>query len=66
MEVGLVKKMIPITDTPRSKKGRYYITDNFTRFWLRYIFPNLSAIEEGIFDIDLIKKGLRRVSWKCL
>jgi len=56
MEVGLVKKVIPITDTPRSKKGRYYITDNFTRFWFRYIFPNLSAIEEGIFDIDLIKK----------
>ena len=56
IEVGLVRKEIPITESPRSKKGRYYITDNFTRFWFRYIFPNLSGIEEGVFDIDLIKK----------
>ena len=56
IEVGLVRKEIPITESPRSKKGRYYITDNFTRFWFRYIFPNLSGIEEGVFDIGLIKK----------
>jgi len=56
IEVGIMKKEIPITESPRSKRGRYYITDNFTRFWFRYIFPNLSAIEEGVFDIGLIKK----------
>jgi len=40
--------------------GRYYINDNFIRFWFRYIYPNLSSIEEGIFDINDIKKDYNR------
>ncbi len=56
MLTGFVKREVPITDTLRSKRGRYFINDNFTAFWFRYIFPNLSAIEEGIFEIDSIKR----------
>jgi len=40
--------------------GRYYISDNFLKFWFRFIYPNISAIEEGIFDIDLIKRDYNR------
>jgi len=55
IEVGLVRREVPVTESERSKKGRYYISDNFTAFWLRYIQPNLSAIEEGVFSIDTIR-----------
>ncbi len=56
IETGFIVREVPVTESPRSKKGRYYITDNFITFWFRYIHPNLSAIEEGIFDINEIKE----------
>ncbi len=56
MLTEFIKREVPITENWRSKKGRYFIKDNFTAFWFRYIFPNLSAIEEGIFDVDRIRK----------
>ncbi len=41
----------------QSRQNRYYIKDNFVKFWFRFIYPNLSFIEEGIFSIDEIKKN---------
>ena len=55
IEVGMIKKVVPITEKAKSRLGRYYISDNFIRFWFRYIYPNLSSIEEGIFDINVVK-----------
>ncbi len=60
IEVGMIKRDIPITEKAKSRLGRYYISDNFLKFWFRYIYPNVSAIEEGIFDIDLIKSDYNR------
>jgi len=40
----------------KEKDGRYYLSDNFLKFWFRYIYPNLSLIEEGIFDVREIQK----------
>jgi AAA+ ATPase superfamily predicted ATPase len=40
----------------KEKDGRYYLSDNFLKFWFRFVYPNLSFIEEGIFNIDEIKK----------
>ncbi len=60
MEVGMIKREVPITEKAKSRLGRYYISDNFLKFWFRYIYPNVSAIEEGIFDIDLIKRDYNR------
>ena len=40
----LIKRRTPITKK-NSKKGRYYLEDNFFRFWFRYIFPNKSQLE---------------------
>ncbi|MCD6477143.1 MAG: ATP-binding protein, partial [Candidatus Aenigmarchaeota archaeon] len=56
IEIGLVKRIVPITENIKSRKGRYYISDNFLKFWFKYIYPNLSSIEEGIFNINIIKK----------
>ena len=40
----LIKRRTPITKKT-SKRGRYYLEDNFFRFWFRYIFPNKSQLE---------------------
>jgi len=56
IETGFVVREVPVTEGPRSRKGRYYIADNFTSFWFRYIYPNLSAIEEGVFDVSEVRE----------
>lgn len=56
IEVGMIKRVVPVTENPKSRLGRYYINDNFLKFWFRYIYPNLSSIEEGIFDINVIRE----------
>lgn len=56
IEVGFIKRKVPITENIKSRKGRYLISDNFLKFWFKYIYPNLSSIEEGIFDKNIIKK----------
>lgn len=55
-DIKMIKRIVPITENIKSRKGKYYLSDNFLRFWFRYIYPNLSSIEEGIFDINIIKK----------
>ncbi len=55
MEVEFIERAVPVLESEKSKLGRYFLKDNFLRFWFRFIYPNLSAIEEGIFSIDEIK-----------
>ncbi len=55
IQVGMVKRLVPITENPASRLGRYYLSDNFLKFWFRHIYPNLSSIEEGVFDTAIIK-----------
>jgi AAA+ ATPase superfamily predicted ATPase len=56
LEVKMIKRVVPVTESIKSRLGRYYLSDNFLKFWFRYIYPNLSAIEEGIFDARYIKQ----------
>lgn len=55
MEVGFVRRVVPVTENVKSRKGRYFISDNFIRFWFRFIYPNLSSIEEGVFSAEGIR-----------
>ena len=55
VEVKMIERVVPITENIKSRRGQYYLSDNFLKFWFRYIYPNLSSIEEGIFDIDIIR-----------
>jgi AAA+ ATPase superfamily predicted ATPase len=57
IEVKMVRRLVPITEKEKSRHGRYYISDNFLKFWFRYIYENLSSIEEGIFDVNSIKQN---------
>ncbi|MEF8849117.1 MAG: ATP-binding protein [Candidatus Thermoplasmatota archaeon] len=54
----LVKRRVPITEK-ESKKGRYYIQDNFFRFWFKFVFPNRSQMETDKKTLlEQIKKSL--------
>ncbi|RLI61497.1 MAG: ATP-binding protein [Promethearchaeia archaeon] len=55
IEIEFIHREIPITDKIPSRNGRYFLKDNFLRFWFRYIYGNLSSLEEGILSIDEIK-----------
>lgn len=43
----LVRKMRPIFAKERSQSVRYEISDNFLRFWFRYVYHNLGLVQLG-------------------
>lgn len=47
IELGFIVKNTPITEkTPeKSRKGLYFISDNFVRFWFRYVYPYKGELE---------------------
>ncbi len=57
IEVGMVKREVPVTENIKSRRGRYYLADNFLKFWFRYIYPNLSLLESGSFNTSIIKSN---------
>lgn len=46
-ELGFVEKRVPITEknAEKSRKGLYFISDNFLRFWFRYVYPYKGELE---------------------
>lgn len=48
-ELGLIKKEFPVTESnpAKSRKGLYWISDYFLRFWFNFIFQYHSEIEIG-------------------
>lgn len=57
IEMDLVVREVPVTEKPSSKRGHYYVADNFLAFWFCYVYPNLSRIEEGTFDVAEIQEN---------
>jgi len=53
----LVEREVPVTEKmpEKSKKGLYKISDNFLKFWFRFIYNNKSEIEIGNMNY-VIKK----------
>ncbi len=65
MEIGMIRKDIPIFENNEdtSKKGRYVIGDNFTRFWFRFVHPYRSQLMRddnsfalSRFDTDFVQR----------
>jgi hypothetical protein len=52
INLEFVEREIPITDSPKSKKGRYIIKDNFFRFWFNFVYPNKGEIEIETYTMD--------------
>ncbi|WP_371731561.1 ATP-binding protein [Thermococcus sp. MV11] len=48
----LVRREVPVTESERSRKARYYINDRFFEFWFRFVKPNRGRIEIGTFEMD--------------
>jgi len=55
--LGIVEHRVPVTEDIRSKKGRYFLKDNFFRFYARFIYRNMSLYQGGRYDL-LIEKTL--------
>ena len=47
IELGFLVKNTPITEKnpEKSRKGLYFIADNFVRFWFRYVYPYKGELE---------------------
>ena len=47
IELGFLVKDTPVTEKnpEKSRKGLYFISDNFVRFWFRYVYPSPGELE---------------------
>jgi uncharacterized protein len=61
-ELHIVERRVPAT-VPRDQRttlGRYYLEDNYLRFYFRFVHPNLDLLELGLLDElwETIEEGL--------
>lgn len=54
-DLGFIEKRTPITEKnpEKSRKGLYFIADNFLRFWFCYVYPYKGELELGNMQIVL-------------
>lgn len=59
ISLDLVARQVPITDSnpEKSKKGLYFLTDNFIEFWFKFVYPYRSFIEMG--DLEYVINKIR-------
>ena len=59
-DLHLIEKRLPVTASKKSKRGLYYIEDNYLDFWFKFIFPNQSYMEQNpqLFYDDIIEPEL--------
>lgn len=50
-EYSLINRNKPMFAKPESRKARWSISDNYLRFWFRFIYPNQSMIELGKHEL---------------
>lgn len=62
-DLGFIEKRTPITEKnpEKSRKGLYFIADNFLRFWFCYVYPYKGELELDNMQIvlDEIHKGFK-------
>ena len=54
-DLGFIEKRTPITEKKpeKSRKGLYFISDHFIRFWFRYVYPYKGELELDNMQIVL-------------
>lgn len=55
---GLVGRLKPLLSKPTSKTSAYEISDQFLRFWFRFVWPYQSLVERG--QLSLLKQNMLR------
>lgn len=65
IQIDLVERKVPVTvaNPQKSKKGLYFITDNFISFWFRFVYPYRSSLEIG--DTAYVLEKLRQEFIPC-
>ena len=60
MELDILEKRVPVTEKnpERSKKGLYFIKDNFLKFWFAFVHPNMSFLESG--HREIVEEKIKR------
>ena len=46
-DLQLVYRMLPVTESYKSRKGMHFLADNMFDFWFRFVYPDMEAIEKG-------------------
>ena len=54
-ELGFIEMQVPVTgkNAEKTRKGLYFISDNFLRFWFRYVYPYKGELELDNTQISL-------------
>lgn len=54
-ELDVIYRKVPVTEKKPeiSKKGLYYIGDNYIEFWFKFVYPYLSFIETNHTDVAM-------------
>lgn len=62
IDLDILEREVPVTeDNPeKSKRGLYRIKDNYIKFWFAFVYPNMSFLESGNYEIVMskIRNGL--------
>mgnify|MGYP000335993640 CR=1 FL=1 len=58
--LDIVRREVPITESYKSRRGRYLINDLYFNFWFRFVYLNADLIESGNGDLllDIVMKDL--------
>lgn len=58
-DLGFIEKRTPITEKnpEKSRKGLYFIADNFIRFWFHYVYPYKGELELDNMQIVMDEMG---------
>ena len=54
-DLGFIEKQVPVPEktAEKTRKGLYFISDNFLRFWFRYVYPYKGELELDNTQISL-------------
>ncbi|MCD5415344.1 MAG: ATP-binding protein [Clostridiales bacterium] len=60
IELDLLERIVPVTEKnpEKSKKGLYFLKNNFIEFWFKFVYPYRSYIEMD--DIEFVLNKIRK------
>lgn len=47
IDLQLVYRTVPVTESYKSRKGMYILADNLFDFWFKFVYPEMEDIEKG-------------------
>ncbi|MDX1613079.1 MAG: ATP-binding protein [Candidatus Promineifilaceae bacterium] len=54
-DTGFVERQVPVTESERSRRGRYFVTDPYMRFYYRFMATNTAQLALGVQQQTLRK-----------